>query len=62
RDIYSRWPDLEQSEKRKIIENILQKIVVGHEDVAISLAYLPSSAEIMTERQRNFRGSWPQPA
>jgi len=58
RDVYSRWPDLEQAEKRKIIESILQKIVVGHEDVAISLAYLPSSAEIMTERQRNVRGSW----
>jgi site-specific DNA recombinase len=62
RDIYSRWPDLEQSEKRKIIENILQKIVIGQEDVAISLAYLPSSAEIMTERQRNLTDSLPPPA
>jgi site-specific DNA recombinase len=58
RDIYSRWPDLEQVEKRNIIENILQKVVIGKEEVAISLAYLPSSAEIMTERQHNFRGSW----
>jgi site-specific DNA recombinase len=61
RDVYSRWPELEQSEKRKIIENILQKIVIGKEDVAISLCYLPSSAEIMTERQRNVRGSLPPP-
>ncbi len=62
RDIYSRWPDLEQSEKRQIIENILQKIVIGQEDVAISLCYLPSTAEIMTEKQRNLRDSWPPPA
>lgn len=62
RDIYSRWLELEQGEKRKIIENILEKIVIGKEDVAISLCYLPSSAEIMTERQRNVRGSWPRPA
>ena len=55
----SRWPELEQTEKRKIIENILQKIVIGHEDVAISLCYLPSSAEIMTERQRNVRVALP---
>jgi site-specific DNA recombinase len=57
RDIYSRWPELEQAAKRKIIESILQKVVIGKEEVAISLAYLPSSAEIMTERQRNLRDS-----
>jgi site-specific DNA recombinase len=62
RDIYSRWPELEQPAKRKIIENILQKVVIGKEDVAINLAYLPSSAEIMTERQRNLRGSSRRPA
>jgi site-specific DNA recombinase len=58
KDIYSRWLELEQTEKRKIIENILEKIVIGKEDVTISLCYLPSSAEIMAERQRNVRGSW----
>ncbi|HEX4007111.1 MAG TPA: recombinase family protein [Acidobacteriaceae bacterium] len=62
RDIYSRWPELEQTAKRKIIENILQKVVIGKEEVSISLAYLPSSAEIMTERQRNLRDSSPPPA
>ncbi|HUV97086.1 MAG TPA: hypothetical protein VMV98_06410, partial [Acidobacteriaceae bacterium] len=62
KDIYSRWLELEQAEKRKIIENILQKIVIGKEDVAISLAYLPSSAEIMAERQRNLRDSSLPPA
>lgn len=62
RDIYSRWLELEQAEKRKIIENITEKIVIGKEDVAISLCYLPSSAEIMAERQRNVMGSWPRPA
>jgi site-specific DNA recombinase len=62
RDIYSRWLQLEQADKRKIIENILEKIVIGKDDVAISLCYLPSSAEIMTERQRNLRDSWLRPA
>ncbi len=62
RDIHSRWPDLEQAEKRKIIENIRQKIVIRQEDVSISLAFLPSSAERLTERQRNSRDSWRPPA
>jgi site-specific DNA recombinase len=62
RDIYSRWLELEHAEKRKIIENITERIVIGQEDVAISLAYLPSSAEIMAERQRNVRDSWPPQA
>jgi site-specific DNA recombinase len=58
KDIYSRWLDLEQSDKRQIIENILEKIVIGKEDVAINLCYLPSSAEIVTGKQRNVTGSW----
>jgi len=62
KDIYSRWLELEQVEKRKIIENILEKIVIGKEDVTISLCYLPSSAEIMAERQRNVTDSSPPPA
>jgi site-specific DNA recombinase len=62
RDVYSHWPTLEESEKRQIIENITEKIVVGKDDIAINLCYLPSSAELVTERQRNFRDSWPPPA
>jgi len=62
RDVYSHWPDLEQSEKRQIIENITEKIVVGKDDIAINLCYLPSSAELVTERQRDLRDSSPPPA
>jgi site-specific DNA recombinase len=62
RDVYSHWPDLEQSEKRQIIENITEKIVVGKDDIAINLCYLPSSAEFVTERQRDLTDSSPQPA
>ena len=58
RDVYSHWPELEQSEKRQIVEHITEKIVVGKDDIAINLCYLPSSAELVTERQRNFMDSW----
>lgn len=57
KDLYSRWFDLEPTEKRKIIENTVEKIVVGKEDVTIELGYLPPPTELLTERQRNFKGS-----
>lgn len=57
-DLYGRWESLEREEKRQIVENIVEKIVVGQDDVAISLCYLPSSSEIMAEKQRGLRDSW----
>jgi site-specific DNA recombinase len=66
KDLYSRWPGLTFEERRKIVENITEKVVVGKEDVTINLCYLPSplptSPEGMASSQRNFRGSWRLPA
>ena len=53
KDLYSRWPELATEEKRKIIENITDKIFIGTEDVTINLCYLPSSSEMMADKQRN---------
>jgi len=57
RDLYQGWPDLERQEKRKIVESITDKITIGKDEVSIDLLYLPSSYEMMTDRQRNFKGS-----
>jgi site-specific DNA recombinase len=62
KNLYSRWPQLTSEEKRKIIENITEKIVIGNEDVSINLTYLPSSFEMMATEQRNHRDSWRRPA
>jgi site-specific DNA recombinase len=62
KDLYSHWPELHQEEKRKIIENITERVIVGKNDVTIELAYIPSSSEITATRQRNLRGSWQLPA
>jgi DNA-binding XRE family transcriptional regulator len=73
KDIYTRWTELERDEKRKIIENTVERIVIGKEDVQIELGYLPSSSELMANSQRNFipalpfchvmlKGSKPKPA
>jgi len=55
KDLYSRWPELVAEEKRKIVENITEKIIVGTEDVTINLCYLPSPPKVMTSLQRNLR-------
>lgn len=53
-DLSRRWPRLDHEEKRRIIEEITDKIVVGKDEVAINLVYLPSSSKIMTTRDQNL--------
>jgi site-specific DNA recombinase len=62
KDLYSRWPDLNPADKRKIIENITDRIIVGTDDITINLCYLPTSPKTMTTGQRNFRDSLQPPA
>lgn len=62
KDLYERWPKLGFEEKRSIVEVITEKIVIGKEDISISLAYLPSSASLQNtgKGSRDYRDSyWP---
>jgi site-specific DNA recombinase len=59
RDLYSRWPDLAFEEKRQIVENIVEKITVGKDEVAIDLCCLPSPSEITAIRSHNFTPALP---
>jgi site-specific DNA recombinase len=61
-DLYSRWPQLIKEEKRNIIENLTERIIIGTDDVTINLSYIPSSSEMMAEGQRGVRDSWLQQA
>lgn len=61
KDLYTRWPELVFDEKKKIVENITEKIIVGKEDITINLLYLPSSSEVTSKEQRNLKDSWRQP-
>lgn len=62
RNLFDRWADLSQEEKRNIIEVIVDEIIVGDSEIEISLAYLTPSQENLTHSQRNYRGSWRPPA
>jgi hypothetical protein len=59
RDLYSRWPNLARAEKRQIIEDITEKVVVGEKEVTISLCYLPFFPKTMAEKERSRRDSFP---
>lgn len=57
RDLYTRWPVLSSEEKRQIVENVVDRVTVGEDEVAIDLCYLPSSSEIMAKGARTPMGS-----
>lgn len=58
-DLYTRWGDLTFEDKRAIVEAITERITVAERSVEIELACLPSSSEVVAERQHNFTGSSP---
>jgi site-specific DNA recombinase len=60
RDLYSRWPDLAFEERRQVIESIVDRIVIGKDEVEIHLFYLPSAAEIAGNGERNHTSCSPQ--
>lgn len=44
RDLYSRWPTLPYEERRRIVETITERIVIGKGEVEISLFYAPPAS------------------
>lgn len=50
-NLYARWPDFPFEDKRKIVESLTEKIVIGKTDVEITLCHLPSY-ETVTNKHR----------
>ncbi|MDD3926743.1 MAG: recombinase family protein [bacterium] len=61
KDLYSRWPELSQEEKRKIVESITEQIIIGEDEVTINLCYLPPSSEMTANAQHNVMFALPLP-
>jgi site-specific DNA recombinase len=51
-ELYSRWPKMPIEDKRRIVEGILEKVVIGPDDgVELTLAYLPTSEKMINSQQ-----------
>jgi site-specific DNA recombinase len=46
RDLYSRWPKMNQDERRRIVEILVKTIVIGNGEITLNLCYLPSFEEM----------------
>lgn len=55
--IYLNWSSLERNEKRHIVENTVEKIVVGERDITIELDYLPGASGQVAKGQHNNKDS-----
>jgi site-specific DNA recombinase len=42
--LYSRWPELSFDERRQIVEHVVERIVVGKDEIEINLFYEPPTA------------------
>ena len=45
RDLYGRWPELSHEDKCQVVQTIVEKIIIGKEDIEIQLYYLPTLQE-----------------
>ena len=45
-DLYSRWPSFEARDKRRIIDSIIEKIVLTGDEIAVTLCYGPSCEDL----------------
>jgi site-specific DNA recombinase len=59
-DLYGRWSSLTPDEKRRIAEQLTERIVVGQGEVDIHLLFQPSRSELVAGGQRTLSGSAPR--
>jgi len=49
---YEKWPSMTPENKRKIVEALIEKIVIGGGEIDITFAYLPSGEELCKSQQK----------
>jgi len=59
KDLYLRWKDLSEEDKRNVVENVAEKIVVDTEQVTINLRGIPPPSEMMTNSEQTPHGLLP---
>ena len=49
---FESWPSLPSEDKRKIVEAIIEKVVIGNGEIDITLSHLPSSIQQCKNQQK----------
>jgi site-specific DNA recombinase len=49
--LHERWPSMPTEDKRKVLEALIEKVVIGEKDIDITYSYLPSSEELCKNQQ-----------
>jgi len=49
--LHERWPNMLADDKRKIVEALIEKIVIGATDIDITYSYVPTSEELCKSQQ-----------
>ena len=50
--LHERWPSMPTEDKRKVLEALIEKVVIGEKDIDITYSYLPSSEELCNTQQK----------
>jgi site-specific DNA recombinase len=50
--LHERWPKLPTPEKRKVVEALIEKIIIGDGEIDITFSHMPSSEELCKSQQR----------
>ncbi len=50
--LHERWPTLPTEDKRKIVEALIEKVVIGNGEIDITFSHLPSSEELCKNQQK----------
>ena len=50
--LHERWPNMPQPDKRKIVEALIEKVVIGNGEIDITFSHLPSSEEQCKSQQK----------
>ncbi len=58
RELYANWPSLPVERKQSVVQSLVEKIVVGTDEIEINLSYLPSSEEL-TKSQQHLSHTFP---
>jgi site-specific DNA recombinase len=56
--LHDRWPKLPPEDKRKIVEALIEKIVIGDGEIDITFSHSPSSEELCKSQQRLRPMDW----